>query len=137
MIESWKKWRERGKKWSLKTRHKKLKFSGKLKSHTNGALTPLIRTCHVATMCVALPLRIKCGTKPQKPWLVRKPFIFWWSSWHTMATTKLGGQLMGLTNSLSLDNLIKYIRPPRHGMDEGRRVINKRIQCLGQLTTSY
>ena len=41
---------ERGKKGSLKTRHKKLKFSGKLKSHTNRTLTPLVRTRHVATM---------------------------------------------------------------------------------------
>ena len=44
---------------------------------------------------------------------------------------------MGLTNSLSLDDLIKYIHPPRHGMDEGKRVINKRIQYIGQLLTSY
>ena len=40
---------------------------------------------------------------------------------------------MGLTNSLSLDDLIKYIRPPQHGMDEGKRVINKRIQYFEQL----
>ena len=43
---------------------------------------------------------------------------------------------MGLTNPLSLDNLIKYIRPPQHGMDEGRQVINKRIQYLGRLLTN-
>ena len=40
---------------------------------------------------------------------------------------------MGPTNSPFPDNLIKYIRPPWHGMDEGRRVINEKIQCLEQL----
>ena len=60
--------REKG---SLKTRHKKLKFSGKPKSHTNGALTPLIRTHHMATMHVAQSLRIKYGTLPQEPCLGR------------------------------------------------------------------
>ena len=39
--------------------------------------------------------------------------------------TDLG--LMGLIDSLSLDDLTKYIRPPRHDMNEGRQVINKRI----------
>ena len=36
----------------------KLKFSGKPKGHTIGALIPLIRTCHVVTSCVAPPLCI-------------------------------------------------------------------------------
>ena len=54
---------ERVKRGSLKTRHKKLKFSGKPKGHIIGALTPLVRTHHVATMRVASPLRFKCGTK--------------------------------------------------------------------------
>ena len=65
--------REKG---SLKTRLKKLKFSEKPKSHTTGALTLLIRTRHVATMRMALPLRIKYGTLPQEPCLGRKLFIF-------------------------------------------------------------
>ena len=43
---------------------------------------------------------------------------------------------MGLTKPRPLDDLIKYIRPPQHDMDEGREVINKRIQYLGQLPTS-
>ena len=38
---------EREKKGSLKTRHKKLKISGKPKKHTSGALNPPIRMCHV------------------------------------------------------------------------------------------
>ena len=134
MIESWKKWRE--KRGSLKTRHKKLKFSWKPKSHTNGTLTPLVKTRHVAMMCVALPLRIKCRTKPQEPCLIRKPSIFRWSSWHITTTNEPRGQLMGLMSPLSLDDLIKYIRPPRHNMDEGKQVINKRIQFLEQLPTS-
>ena len=41
--------------------------------------------------------------------------------------------LMGPTNSPFPNNLIKYIRPPWYGMDEGRRVINEKIQCLEQL----
>ena len=68
---------EREKKGSLKTRHKKLKISIKLKRHMRGALTPPVRTHHVATMCTAPPLRIKCGTKPQKSRLSKKPFTFW------------------------------------------------------------
>ena len=34
------------------------------------------------------------------------------------------------------DDLIKHIHPPCHDMDEGRQVINKRIQYLGQLPIS-
>ena len=42
------------------------------------------------------------------------------------------------TDELScLDDFIKHIRPPWHGMDEGRRVINKKIQCLRQLPISW
>ena len=41
-----------------------------------------------------------------------------------------GGKLMGLTNSLPLDDLIKYTHPPWHNTDKHRPVINKRIQCL-------
>ena len=67
---------ERAKRGNLKTRHKKLKFSGKSIGHTIGVLTPLVRTCHMATMCVVPPLHIKCGTKPQEPCLVIDPFIF-------------------------------------------------------------
>jgi len=44
---------------------------------------------------------------------------------------------MGLTNSPFPDDLIKYIHPPWHSMDEGKRVINERIQCLGQLPISW
>ena len=41
------------------------------------------------------------------------------------------------TDELScLDDLIKHIRPPYHDMDEGRRVINDKFQCLGQLPIS-
>ena len=65
--------REKG---SLKTRHKKLTFSRKPKSHINEALTPLIRTRHVAKMRVAPPLRIKYRMLLQDPCLGRKPFIF-------------------------------------------------------------
>ena len=50
-------------KGSLKTKAQKLKFNGKPKSYIIGALTPLVRACHVATMCVAPPPRIKCGAK--------------------------------------------------------------------------
>ena len=119
---------ERVKRGSLKTRHKKLKFSGKPKGHTIGALTPLVRTHHVATMRVASPLRIKCGTKTQEPCLVIEPFIFWWSSWHIVMTTKPRGQLMGLIRPSSLDDLIKYTRPPWLNMDEHKQVINKSIK---------
>ena len=66
---------ENEKKESLKTKVQKLKFNGKPKSHTIGALTPLVRTRHVAMMCVAVPC-IKCGAKSQEPCLIRKPFIF-------------------------------------------------------------
>ena len=44
--------------------------------------------------------------------------------------------VMGPTNSLFLDDPIKYIRPPQHNMDEEKQVINKWIQYLGQLPTS-
>ena len=108
-------------KGSLKTKARKLKFSGKPKSHTVGALTPLVRTRHVAMMCVALPLCIKCGAKSQEPCSVSKPFIFWWSSWHTTTTIEHGGQLMGLTNSPSLDGLIKCTYPPWHVTDEHKK----------------
>ena len=43
---------------------------------------------------------------------------------------------MGPTNSPFLDDIIKYTRPPRHNADEGKRVINKGIQCLRQLPIS-
>ena len=43
---------------------------------------------------------------------------------------------MGPTNSLLLDDLINYTRPPWHDPDEGRQVINKEIQCLRQLPIS-
>ena len=72
-LEKVKRQREKG---SLKTRLKKLKFSGKHKSHTTEALTLLIRTHHVATIRVASPLRFKCGTKTQEPCMGRKLFIF-------------------------------------------------------------
>ena len=44
---------------------------------------------------------------------------------------------MGLTNIISLDDLIKRTRPPRCDMDEYQRAINKNIQCLGQLLNSW
>ena len=37
---------------------------------------------------------------------------------------------MGLTNSTSLDDLIKYTRPPCHDTDKHKRAINKSIQYL-------
>ena len=41
------------------------------------------------------------------------------------------------TNELSCpDDLIKYLRPPSHGMDEGRQAINKKFQYLGRLSIS-
>ena len=43
---------------------------------------------------------------------------------------------MGLTRPLSFDDIIKYIHPPQHSMDEGKQVINERIQYLEQLPTS-
>ena len=55
--------RESEKKRSLKTKAQKLKFSGKPKSHTIGALTTLVSTHHMAPMHVAPPPRIKCGAK--------------------------------------------------------------------------
>ena len=125
--------REKG---TLKTKHKKLKFSGKPKSYTNGALTPLIITRHVAMMHVAPPLRIKYGMLPQQPCLGRKPFIFRWSSWCATTTTEPGGQLMGLTKFLFTNDLIKYIRPPWHNTNEDRQVINERIQYCRQLQNS-
>ena len=72
-LEKVKRQREKG---SLKTRHKKLKFSRKPKSHINEALTPLIITRHVAKMRVAPPLGIKYGMLLQDPCLGIKPFIF-------------------------------------------------------------
>ena len=120
---------ESEKKGSLKIKAQKLKFSRKPKSHTIGALTPLVRTHHVAMMCVAPPPIIKCGVKSQEPCPIRKPFIFWWSSWHITTTIEPGGQLMGLMNSPSLDDLIKYTCPSWHDTDEHRRTINKSIQC--------
>ena len=45
--------------------------------------------------------------------------------------------MMGLTNSFPFDDLIKYTRPPWHDTDEHRRVINKRIQCLGHLPINW
>ena len=45
--------------------------------------------------------------------------------------------MMGPTNSPFPNDLIKDIRPPWHGMDEGRRVINEKIQCLRQLSISW
>lgn len=56
--EFWKSERENEKRRSLKTKAQQLKTSGKFKSYTIGAFTPLIRTRHVATMGVAPPLRI-------------------------------------------------------------------------------
>ena len=41
------------------------------------------------------------------------------------------------TIELSCPNdLIKHLRPPSHGMDKGRQVINKKFQCLGQFPIS-
>ena len=37
---------------------------------------------------------------------------------------------MGLTRPLSLDNIIKYTRPPWNSMEEGKQDINERIQYL-------
>ena len=67
---------ESEKKGSLKIKAQKLKFSRKPKTYTIGALTPLVRTHHVAMMCVAPPPIIKCGVKSQEPCPIRKPFIF-------------------------------------------------------------
>ena len=39
--------------------------------------------------------------------------------------------LIGLTNTISLDDLITCTRPPWHNTDEHRRAINKSIQHLG------
>ena len=47
------------------------------------------------------------------------------------------GQLMGLTNSTSLDDLIKCTRPPCQDTDEHKRAINKNIQYLGQLPNNW
>ena len=43
---------------------------------------------------------------------------------------------MGLTNSPSLDDLIKYTRSPWHDTDEHMITINKSIQCRRQLPIS-
>ena len=56
---------EREKKGSLKTRHKKMKISGKPKRHTGGALTPPVRTCHVAMMCTACHYALNAGWNPK------------------------------------------------------------------------
>ena len=45
--------------------------------------------------------------------------------------------MMGLMNSFPFDDLIKYTRLPWHDTNEHRRVINKRIQCLGQLPINW
>ena len=66
--------RESEKKRSFKTKAQKLKSNGKFKSYTIGALTPLIRIRHVATMGVAPPPRIRCGAKSQKPCSGQKTF---------------------------------------------------------------
>ena len=39
--------------------------------------------------------------------------------------------LIGLTNTISLGDLITCTRPPWHNTDEHRRAINKSIQHLG------
>ena len=56
---------EREKKGSLKTRHKKMKISWKPKRHTRGALTPPVRTCHVAMMCTACHYALNAGRNPK------------------------------------------------------------------------
>ena len=43
---------------------------------------------------------------------------------------------MGLTNSPSLDELIKYTRPPWHDTNGHRITLNKSIQCCGRLPIS-
>ena len=48
----------------------------------------------------------------------------------------LASSVMGLTNSPSLDDLIKYTRLPCHDTDEHRITINKSIQCREQLPIS-
>jgi len=45
--------------------------------------------------------------------------------------------MIGQTNSISLDDIIKHIRPPRCNTDEHRGTINKNIQCLKQLPNSW
>ena len=116
---------ERKKKGCLKTRHKKSKISRKPKRHMSGVLTPLVRMCHVTTMCTMLPLRIKCGTKPQKSCLDKKPFIFWWSSRHVKTTTEPGGATDRPNEPPCPDEPIKHLHPPLHLMDEGRQAINR------------
>ena len=44
---------------------------------------------------------------------------------------------MGLTNSIYLDNVIKYTRPLRCDMDEDRETINESIQYLKQLPNNW
>ena len=68
--------REIEKKRSFKTKAQKLKSSGKFKSHTIGALIPMIRTRHMAMIGVVPPPRIKYGAKSQELCQIRKPFIF-------------------------------------------------------------
>ena len=48
----------------------------------------------------------------------------------------LASSVMGLTNSPSLDDLIKYTRLPWHDTNEHRITINKSIQCREQLPIS-
>ena len=53
-----------------------------------------------------------------------------------MTTTEPGGAVDGIDELSYPDDLIKHIRPSCLDVDEGKQVINKRIQCLGQLPTS-
>ena len=66
--------RESEKKRSFKTKAQKLKSSGKFKSHTIGALIPMIRTRHMAMIGVVPPPRIKYGAKSQEPCLGQEAF---------------------------------------------------------------
>ena len=51
--------------------------------------------------------------------------------------TELGGQLMGLMNSICLGDLIKHTHPPWYDTDEHKGTINKNIQYLEQLPNSW
>ena len=135
MIRSWRKWKGKWEKEKFKNQGtKNWNSAGNPKSHTIGALTPLVRTCHVATICVAPPLCIECGVKSQEPC----------PTFHLLMVVmthhndhRIWGQLMGLTNSIYLDDIIKYICPSQCHTDEDRRTINKNSQCLGQLLNSW
>jgi len=61
---------------SSKIGHKKLKTAGNPRGIQSGALKPPIRAHHVATTCIASPLRIKYGIEPQESCLSKKPFTF-------------------------------------------------------------